>query len=247
MKKEIILNHLIDLYLKENTPVSSGVLKEKCELPFSSSTIRNYFQKLDSEGLLLKVHISSGSIPSKEALRRYWYENLNYDKIELKNNSLKDLASEFDLFLALRKKEFITLKSVINFQNRFIILDFEKYEIVFRYSSEVFHFFTQFLNYSIDDLRKIVLQLKLDNFYKKLNVGECKNFNKEFLYKHYKDFSIDKLITDEVFNQFKKGLSFRGDFIAYKIDSIFDKKESEMIVIGSLYNDYKKFFKALSA
>jgi heat-inducible transcriptional repressor len=75
MKKNMILNHLIDLYLKENTPVSSGVLKEKCKLPFSPSTIRNYFQKLDSEGLLLKVHISSGSVPSKEALKQYWYEH----------------------------------------------------------------------------------------------------------------------------------------------------------------------------
>jgi len=247
MKKEMILNHLIDLYLKENTPVSSGVLKKKCELPFSPSTIRNYFQKLDSEGLLIKVHISSGSVPSKEALKQYWYENLKYNGISIKNSSFEELANEFDLFLAIREKEFVTLKSVTNFQNRFVILDFEKYEIVFRYSSEVFHFFTQFLNYTIDDLKKIVMQLKLDMIYKKLSVSDYKNFNKEFLYKHYQEFSIDNLITDEVFNQFKKGLSFNGDFMAYNIDAVIDEKESELIVIGNLYNDYKNFFEALSA
>jgi heat-inducible transcriptional repressor len=247
MKKKIILNNLINLYLKENTPVSSGVLKEKCKLPFSSSTIRNYFQKLDNEGLLLKFHISSGSIPSKEALKRYWYENLKYDNIKIADVCLEKLTKEFDLFLTIKKKEFITLKSVINLKNRFIILDFEKYETVFRYSPEVFHFFTQFLNYTIDDLKKIILELKLDIFYNKLNINEYKLFNKEFLYKHYKEFSIDKLLTDEIFNQFKKGLSFNGDYIAYKFDAIIKEEENEMIIIGTLYNDYKNFFKALSA
>jgi heat-inducible transcriptional repressor len=247
MKKNMILNHLIDLYLKENTPVSSGVLKEKCKLPFSPSTIRNYFQKLDSEGLLLKVHISSGSVPSKEALQKYWYENLKYDGIDINSSSFEELADEFDIFLAIREKEFVTLKSVINFRNRFVILDFEKYEVIFKYSSEVFHFFTQFINYNIDDLKKIVFSLNLSFFYKKLSVTEYNNFNKKFLYKHYQDFSIDKLITDEVFNHFRKGLSFNNDFIAYKIDAMIDKKESEFIVIGSIYNNYINFFESLSA
>ena len=247
MKKEIILNHLIDLYLKENIPVSSGILKEKCKLPFSPSTIRNYFQKLDSEGLLLKVHISSGSVPSREALEQYWYENLKYNGINISSSSFEELADEFNLFLAIREKEFVTLRSVINFQNRFVILDFEKYEVILKYSSEVFHFFTQFIGYNINDLKKIVFSLNLNVFYKKLSVGEYKNFNKNFLYKHYQDFSIDKLITDEVFNHFKNGLSFNNDFMAYKIDAIIDEKESEFIMIGSIYNDYINFFESLSA
>jgi heat-inducible transcriptional repressor len=247
MKKDIILNHLIDLYLKENAPVSSGVLKEKCKLPFSPSTIRNYFQKLDSEGLLLKVHISSGSVPSKEALQKYWYENLKYDGIDINSSSFEELADEFDLFLAVKEKEFVTLKSVINFRNRFVILDFEKYEVIFRYSSEIFNFFTQFINYSIDDLKKIVFSLNLNLFYKKLSIIEYNNFNKKFLYKHYQDFLIDELITDEIFNHFKKGLSFNNDFMAYKIDTIIDKKESEFIMIGNIYNNYKNFFESLSA
>jgi len=247
MKKEIILNHLIDLYLKENIPVSSGILKEKCKLPFSPSTIRNYFQKLDSEGLLLKVHISSGSVPSREALEQYWYENLKYDGINISSSSFEELADEFNLFLAIREKELVTLRSVINFQNRFVILDFGKYEVILKYSSEVFHFFTQFIGYNINDLKKIVFSLNLNVFYKKLSVGEYKNFNKNFLYKHYQDFSIDKLITDEVFNHFKNGLSFNNDFMAYKIDAIIDEKESEFIMIGSIYNDYINFFESLSA
>jgi heat-inducible transcriptional repressor len=157
------------------------------------------------------------------------------------------LADEFDLFLAIREKEFVTLKSVINFRNRFVILDFEKYEVIFRYSSEVFHFFTQFIDYSIDDLKKIVFSLDLNLFYKKLSINEYKNFNKKFLYKHYQDFSIDKLITDEIFNHFKNGLSFNNDFMAYKIDAVIDKKESEFVMIGSIYNNYINFFKSLSA
>jgi heat-inducible transcriptional repressor len=247
MKKDIILNHLIKLYLKENIPVSSGVLKEKCKLPFSPSTIRNYFQKLDSEGLILKIHISSGSVPSIEALRQYWYENLKYDGIKINSSKLEEIANKFNVFVAIRKKEFITLKRVINFQNKFIILDFSEYEVVFRYSSEVFHFFTQFINFNIDELKKIVFSLKLNFFYKKLSIIEYNNFNKKFLYEHYKDFLIDKLISDEVFNQFKKGLFFNKKFLTYKIDAIIDEEESEFIMIGSIYNNYIDFFESLSA
>ena len=67
------------------------------------------------------------------------------------------------------------------------------------------------------------------------------------MYKNYKEFSIDKLMTDEIFQQFEKGLSFNNNFLAYNIDAKIDKKEGEFIMIGSLYNDYLSLFEEISA
>jgi hypothetical protein len=89
--------------------------------------------------------------------------------------------------------------------------------------------------------------LKLDYISKKIVVADYKNFNKEFLYKNYKEFAIDKLMTDEVFQQFEKGLSFNKDFLAYNIDVKIDKKDGEFVMIGSLYNDYLSLFEEISA
>jgi heat-inducible transcriptional repressor len=74
MKKNIILENLIQIYLGKLNPVSSAELKRESDLPFSPSTIRNYLQQLEQEGLVIRVHISSGSIPSKKALREYWHK-----------------------------------------------------------------------------------------------------------------------------------------------------------------------------
>ena len=247
MKKELILNHLINLYLKENLPISSGELKKKCELPFSPSTIRNYFQKLDGEGLILKVHISSGSIPSKEAIQRYWYENLNFNNISLNRDSFFETSKKYDVFISFREKKNLLLRDVINVENRFIIIDFQENEIILRYKTEIFHLFKEFIGYSLNDIKKMLKMLKLDSVLKKIVVTDYQNYNKEFLYKNYKEFSIDKLITDEIFQQFEKGLSFNNNFLAYNIDAKIDKKEGEFIMIGSLYNNYLSLFEEISA
>ena len=247
MKKEMILNSLINLYLKENEPISSNGLKKKCELPFSPSTIRNYFQKLDSEGLIIKFHISSGSIPSKDALRKYWYKNLKYENVNINIDSLKEIAKEFDVFMAYREKEAISLIRVVNLENRFLILDFESYEVVFQYTKELFNFFKEFIGYSIYDIRKVILNLNLDLVYKKLNINNYKNFNKEFLYKHYKVFDVDFFTSESIFNTFNKNLSFKDKFLIYKVDAILDGHKNELIVIGDIYNDYNQLFYDLSA
>ena len=245
MKKEIILNNLIKTYLNELNPISSGELKRKCDLPFSPSTIRNYFQKLDGEGLILKVHISSGSIPSNRALQKYWYDNLNFDNINISKDKLLEASKKFDVFISFKHKENLILKSVLNVENRFIILDFQKEEIVLKFSNEMFHLFKEFINYSLEDIKKMLKLIKLDNIRNKFSINEFENYNREFLYKHYKDFSIDNLLSEKIFEEFQKGLSFNKDFMVYKIDAFIEDKESEFIVLGNLYNNYISLFNSI--
>ena len=245
MKKEMILNHLIDVYLKEKSPISSGELKKACELPFSPSTIRNYFQKLDEEGLIVKVHISSGSIPSRDALCEYWIESLDFDNIEIDADKLPKSILQYDLFGAFRYKEEVRLENIINVNNKYIVLDFGKYEIVLRYSNELLYLFFELSGYFIDDIKKILKHVGLKNVAQKFEVGEVEFFNKEFLYKNYKNFSIEKMLDGEVFEVFPKGLSFNNDFVAYNIDAFIDQKVGEFIVVGELCNNYIGFFESI--
>ena len=245
MKKQIILENLIKTYLNEHSPISSGELKRKCELPFSPSTIRNYFQKLDGEGLIVKVHISSGSIPSREAIKNYWYQYLDFDGINISKESLEGSAKEFDLFISYKEKQTLRLKKVYNVANRFMILDFDTDEIVLKYQDEVFALFKEFLGYSLEDIKKMLKIVKLDKMLNKFSINKIENFNREFLYKHYKDFSIDDLLSEKIFDKFDYGLSFNQDFLAYKIDAKVDKKDTEFIVIGNIYNDYSKLFDSI--
>jgi len=66
-----VLMALVDLYIQEGKPVGSATLKEYGFKDLSSATIRNYFVKLEKEGLLKQQHSSGGRIPTNEAFRMY--------------------------------------------------------------------------------------------------------------------------------------------------------------------------------
>ena len=124
-------------------------------------------------------------------------------------------------------------------------MDFQKDEIVLKFSKELFHLFKQFENYNLEDIKKMLKLIKLDNMIKKFSINKVENFNREFLYKHYKEFSIDNLLGEKIFEDFQKGLSFNKDYMVYKIDTFIDNKQSEFIVLGNIYNDYISLFNSI--
>ena len=223
MKEKIILESLINLYITKQNPISSKELKDECNLPFSASTIRNYFQKLNENGFIIKQHISAGRIPSKKALINYWIDNLNNKFIKADKSKLKKASEIFDVYIALETN--LELKEVINFNNRFIILDFEKEEIVFRYSKELFLFFTQLISFKLKDIKKMINNLKVDILIKKFDTISIKEFNKSFLYKH-------KLLNLE----YRYGLNFYDNYLSL----IRDYNDKKLLIVGDIYTDYNQ-------
>jgi transcriptional regulator of heat shock response len=69
-QKEILLA-IIKEFMEEASEVGSLALLEKYDLGVSSATIRNEMVKLMGFGLLEKSHISSGRLPTDQALRLY--------------------------------------------------------------------------------------------------------------------------------------------------------------------------------
>jgi heat-inducible transcriptional repressor len=70
-REHVLLFGVIELFLKTNKPVGSHTLQENGFEFLSSATIRNYFNKLEKNGLLKQQHSSGGRIPTGLAFRQY--------------------------------------------------------------------------------------------------------------------------------------------------------------------------------
>ncbi|MFD1736627.1 heat-inducible transcriptional repressor HrcA [Bacillus salitolerans] len=67
----LILQVIIDDFIRSAQPVGSRTLSKKSEITFSSATIRNEMADLEELGFIEKTHTSSGRIPSEKGYRFY--------------------------------------------------------------------------------------------------------------------------------------------------------------------------------
>lgn len=67
----LILQAIIDDFIRNAQPIGSRSLSEKEGITFSSATIRNEMSDLEEFGFLEKTHTSSGRIPSEKGYRYY--------------------------------------------------------------------------------------------------------------------------------------------------------------------------------
>ncbi len=70
-KDKVVLNVIVESYLKSGQPVSSGAVVQKKVLPDSPATVRNIMAKLEEFGYLVQPHTSSGRVPTDRGLRFY--------------------------------------------------------------------------------------------------------------------------------------------------------------------------------
>ena len=82
-RKKKILQAIIRNYLETGEPVGSRTISKYTDLNLSSATIRNEMAYLEKNGLLDKMHTSSGRVPSAKGYRFYVDELLEEDKISL--------------------------------------------------------------------------------------------------------------------------------------------------------------------
>ena len=89
-RKKKILKHIVDEYIENAEPVSSGTIVEKYETNISSETVRNDMAELEKGGYLEKTHTSSGRIPSAKGYRLYVDELIkNSKKPQISNLYIK--------------------------------------------------------------------------------------------------------------------------------------------------------------
>jgi heat-inducible transcriptional repressor len=212
-KDKLILNLIIENYLKTGKPISSGFIAQRSPLPVSPATVRNIMTKLEEHGYLFQQHTSSGRIPTDKGLRLY-VNNL-FDEVifpekqvELPEDFPIDL-SDFDSFLSQISKVLAEHSdnlgfvlspriSKINFRHiRFIKISEFKFMIVLITTSdfvlnEIFQTNTYFTQHELDRASQYINQ----NF-----SGKNLYFIRDYLFKELPKFKlryediIDKLIN----------------------------------------------------
>lgn len=90
-----ILNLIVESYLKEGKPISSGYIAQKRAFPVSPATVRNIMSKLENLGYLLQPHTSAGRIPTDKGLR--FYVNSLLEEALIPGQQVKLPAGDFYL------------------------------------------------------------------------------------------------------------------------------------------------------
>jgi heat-inducible transcriptional repressor len=239
-KVEWILEELIKEYLKELAPISSTKLKEKANLPFSASSIRSYMQKLKENGLVEKEHLSSGSKPSRKALKAFWLKN--FENIDFDFENLEEKIIENNLYFAAKIFENELLKKVYKY-DKFIILEFEKNEFVFKYDENLYTFLKSLEGIYFDQIKNYLEHLNLSEISKKIDLlYEYLCYNQKRLFELSQLINIKPFIEFE-FSNLKNGLNFENDIIIYKNLKKIDNKWFKYVLIGDIYSNFLNLIK----
>jgi transcriptional regulator of heat shock response len=142
-QKEILLA-IIHEFMEEPEEVGSLSLVEKYNLGVSSATIRNEMVKLMRLGLLEKSHVSSGRLPTDQAIRFYVSEVLRDGKlnplisVEIRQGIFRDRFSKdtvINSILEIVSKEaeslvFIILDEEVRYYGMSNILKYDEFKDV---------------------------------------------------------------------------------------------------------------------
>lgn len=215
-KDELILNLIIETYLKSGTTVSSGLIAQRSLLSVSPATVRNIMTKLEEHGYLYQPHTSAGRIPTDKGLR--FYVNHLFDEALLPEKQVElpeDFPLEMSDFNSLLNRVSKMLAehsdnlgfvlspriSKINFRHiRFIKISEFKVIIILITTSN-------FVLNEIFQTKSYFTQLELDRASQYINqnfAGKNFIFVRDYLFKELPKFKLEyENIIDKLFNLLK--------------------------------------------
>lgn len=158
-KKEFLLQQIIKAYIEYLEPIGSSQLKTMYNIDFSPATIRGYFKKLGDEGYLAQEHISSGRIPTVEALKEYWLKHLNFAPTDLSISSLQRLTKAMNLTVLVKEQNESKLEKIYNIDNSFLLLDFLDFQITIKYNSALSRFLNDLVGFEAKNIVNVASQV----------------------------------------------------------------------------------------
>jgi len=233
-KVELVLNRLIKQYLIESEPLSSTKLKEVADLPFSASSIRGYLKKLEAQKLVEKQHFSSGSYPSVKAMREFWQKNLQ--ECDIRDDALDKKAETLNIYIMIEMFDNQMLIDVYNLNDKFIVLEFEKEELIFKYDVNLYNFFKSLKGIYLNELKSYLQKIRLEEVYEKIKtLFVYLSFNKKFLCSVNMDIQA---LEEYDFDSFKDGISFFENYLFYKTDLIEENIYKRILITGDVYTNF---------
>ncbi len=222
-RQKAILMAVIKEFMQEASEVGSLALLEKYDLGVSSATIRNEMVRLMRLGLLEKSHISSGRLPTDQALRLYVTKYLDGKGL----NPLVTVEIRQEIFRDRFSKDTV-VRSILK------ILSKESEALVFVILDENIH------SYGISNLLKYEEFRDIDKIETVINILEDQTFLRELVEK-YSGSGVSLLIGEE------SGVDNLTDCaIAFTKIPFWEKEKSYVGIIGSKRMDYGKVLPALS-
>ncbi|NLY03225.1 MAG: HrcA family transcriptional regulator, partial [Campylobacter sp.] len=244
--------YIIEAYLDENEPIGSAGLGLRMDNQIPASTIRVYFKKLSDIGALEQLHVSSGRIPTIKAMKRYWENKLSFDnQIKISNSeNLSEILDKFKIYCLISPKNSQTLKEVINYSHKFIILNFDESEFILKFDEKVFNFFLNLIGITLDELEHVCSQIGLSDLRLKLSMFKRANVlftaNATLTYEIYNDSKFELLLDPNFINFMRGNIAyeplFERGFMGVKREVKFNDKNATMLCAGSVYEDWEKFF-----
>jgi len=223
-RQKEILRAVIREFMEEAEEVGSLSLVEKYDLGVSSATIRNEMVKLMGLGLLEKSHISSGRLPTDQALRLYVTNFLGRREL----NPMVSVEIRQGIYRDRLDKD-VVIKSILD------ILSKETESLVFLVLDNQIRYFgvSQLFKYSefgenIEKLKKVI------------NILEDENYLRNMVSK-FTNSGVSLLIGGE------SGVKeFTDCAIAFIRIPFWDQNHSYVGVIGSKRMDYSIVIPALN-
>ena len=222
-RQKAILMAIIKEFMLEASEVGSLSLLEKYDLGVSSATIRNEMVKLMRLGLLEKSHISSGRLPTDQALRLYVSKYLDRNGL----SSLVTVEIRQEIFRDRFSKDTV-IRSILK------ILAKETEALVFLILNE------DVRSYGISNLLKYEEFKDAKKIETVINILEDEVFLRSLVEK-YSGSGVSLLIGEE------SGIdNLANCAIAFTRIPFWDKENSYVGIIGSKRMEYSKVLPALN-
>jgi len=181
-RKQLILRKIIEHYVKEAQPISSGTLAKKDFPKISSATLRNEMLDLTNEGFLFQPHTSAGKVPTTRGFK-FFLDNFLTEK-EVSEKDKKSLTEIKNRNREERKQIKELAKELAEMAGEAVIVAFSKDDYFYTGLSNLFAQ-PEFEDFSlVQDLSEVIdhLDRTMENIFDeiketKILIGEENPFN----------------------------------------------------------------------
>ncbi len=219
-----------------------------------ASTIRVYFKKLVDEGNLTQLHVSSGRIPTNDAMKGYWLDRIDVSEpIYIGDaENFSKIVDDFRLYCSINSNVGETLDEIIKVEDRFLLLILGEEQIVLKFDENLGLFLEQIKGVNLWELKQISLQMRLDELSEKLDhlVATKVLFKKGE--KLIFDLQEQNKLSFDLNNSFTldEGVFFDDilpdGYMALKTPAVFQGEITHLFCLGELYTDFESFLRRIN-
>ncbi|MEA1915613.1 MAG: heat-shock protein [Campylobacterota bacterium] len=258
-KKEFLLQSIIRAYIEHMEPIGSTQLKNMYDIAYSPATIRGYFKKLGDDGYLAQEHISSGRVPTIEALKEYWSSRLNFELDEIDFEMITRVSSQIGATVFIKQNDETTLQEILNIDDRYMILEFNNFSITVKFSAPLFKFLQDMRGLELENILDVSKQVGAVELYNELGnkisnsayeVINMKSFLRMAVEYDMREELIQDFLHGQILEKLQSGIYFEQllpvGYMGVCHDCKINGVNIKMLVVGELSKDYDYFYKGVT-